>query len=98
MADATQPIRLQVLFAERTDAAAVVSAWLEAQGITVTGSGARTLSAAVSPDAFRALFGEPPATVSGFTGCVDETSPLPIPAPLAGYVELITPVPRHRRF
>lgn len=98
MPGATQPIRLQVLVGARPDAAATVSSWLEAHGVTVTGSGARTLSAAAPPDVFRELFGEPPSTVSGFSESVDEAAPLPIPQPLLGHVELITPVPRHRHF
>lgn len=98
MAGAAQHIRLQVLLSARTNAAATVARWLEAHGVEVTASGARTLSAAAPPDAFRALFGEPPATTSGFTESVEDAPPLPVPEPLAGHVELITPVPRHRRF
>jgi hypothetical protein len=98
MSEAAQRIRLQVLVTARKDAAEIAARWLEAHGVEVTGRGARTLSAAVPKDAFRALFGEPPATVSGFTEWVEDAPPLPVPAPLADHVELITPVPRHRRF
>ncbi|HEY0060579.1 MAG TPA: hypothetical protein VGC21_00580 [Telluria sp.] len=57
---------------------------LDGMGLCVTGCGRATVSAQIAPDAFARLFGPAP-----------DSTALPVPAPLSGYITLITSAPPH---
>lgn len=96
MTRSSHRVRLQVLLqpAWRTEGqrARVVAA-LQAFGLTVTASGAASLSARMSPQAFRTLFGAAPPDA----GEASADRLLRVPAALADSVATITVAPQHER-
>jgi hypothetical protein len=90
-------IKLQMLLVPGADSAAVEHAckWLESQGVRITGTGSRSLSAQTDADTFCKLFGEPPKTVSGFARGLHDARPLDVPEPVRKVVQLLTTIPRH---
>ena len=69
-------------------------ALLAARGMTLTGEGRATLSATVSEEDFRRLFG-PPQIAAGFTAGPYEPLALRVPADLSHAIEQITVAPHN---
>ena len=68
---------------------------LETHGVTVTGEGRASLSATISEDGFRRLFG-PPSRIALSTAKGPYQSPdLAVPAGLLDAISLITIAPHH---
>lgn len=68
---------------------------LQAHGVTVTGEGRASLSATISEDDFRRLFG-PPSRIALSAATGPYQSPdLDVPAGLADAISLITIAPHH---
>ena len=94
-------VNLEVLVAERARQPKdmdELTARLERLGIRVTGRGAATLSAEISPTALKQVFGIAVTTSTGFVSLESSNASLPIPSELSGDVDLVTLVPRHQRF
>ena len=90
-------LKLQILLVPNVDTIAIdrVKAWLAQNGIRVTNTGARSLSAKIEIRSFRRIFGEPPKSVSGFVDSSDAEKLVPVPSELHDVISLITFVPRH---
>lgn len=75
----------------------VLRALLEANGLTVTGSGRASVSATMPEEAFARLFGQAPEVKSGFAAAppAAEAPALAVPPALLDAISLITVAPRH---
>lgn len=63
---------------------------LEALGMHVTGCGFASVSAEIAPDLYQQLFGPPPPLQAGCVSSPQAAPTLPVPAPLADAVRLVT--------
>lgn len=97
---ATSMIKLQLLLRRPgadPELDPLLRALLEANGLTVTGSGRASVSATMPEDEFARLFGQAPELKAGFAAApaAAEASALAVPPVLLDSISLITVAPRH---
>lgn len=91
-------IKLQLLLRQPGDNPEVdpaLRAQLAALGVAITGEGRASLSATISEDDFRRLFGPPRALTTAFAGGPFDSPELPVPAGLLDTISNITIAPRN---
>lgn len=88
-------VKLQIVLKEplSDEAYRPLAMQLEKCGLEITGHGVMTVTATISPERYREMFGKTPNARSGFAAGIGDV--LAVPEALASYVESITDTPRH---
>jgi len=86
-------VRLQILLKKPLADDTSLVPLLEQHGLKITGTGVTTVTATVSQERYKKMFGKSPDVRSGFSTGIGDV--LAVPDALAPYVESISETPKH---